>query len=64
MSEQIRKRRNISYNEKKRKMIYVMIRREGENQDLVSVSVDGPHKEQGQHKEVSALLPQKSTLLI
>ena len=35
--------------------------RDGENQDLVGVFVDGSQEVQGQHKEVSALLPQKST---
>ena len=45
-------------------MIYAMSRREGENQDRVSVYVDGSHKEQGHHKEVSDLLPQKYTLFI
>ena len=34
--------------------------RDGENQDLVGVFVDGSQEVQGQHKEVSALLPQKS----
>ena len=32
---------------------------EGDNQDLVSVYVDGSHEDQVYHKEVSTLLPQK-----
>ena len=34
-----------------------MSRREGENQDLVSVSVDVSHEDQVNQKEVSSLLP-------
>ena len=36
-----------------------MIGRKLNDQDLVSVYVDGSHKYQRHHKEVSALLPQK-----
>ena len=59
-----RNKRNRRYNKQRIKMIYAMSRREGENQDRVSVYVDGSHKEQGHHKEVSDLLPQKYTLFI
>ena len=38
--------------------------REEINQDLVSVYVDESHEDQGQHKEVSAMLPLKPPLLI
>ena len=35
-----------------------MSRTKGENRDLVSVSVDGSHEEQGKHTSVISLLPQ------
>ena len=50
------KRTNRISNEMKKKQRASMIIIEGENQDLISVSVDGSHEKQGQHKEVSSLL--------
>ena len=41
------KRRNRGYNKHKKKRRDVMSRREGENQEFVSASVDGSHVEQG-----------------
>ena len=37
---------------------------EGENRDLVLVSVDVSHEELGRHKEVMYLLPQKDTVYL
>ena len=50
MSEHRRKKRNIISNEKKKKIIDAMSRREGYNQYLVSVSVDLSQKDQDQNK--------------
>ena len=41
-----------------------MSKREGENQELVSVYVDGSLEYHGQYKEVSALLPPEFSLFI
>ena len=38
-----------------------MSRREGENKDVVEFYVYGSKEDQGQHEEVSALLPPKIT---
>ena len=39
-----------------------MIRREGENQDLVEVSVDVSQKEQGQKKKLVLFTPKNPTV--
>ena len=36
---------------------------DGGNCELVSVSVDGSHEDQGQHKEVRSLLPQNNLIV-
>ena len=57
MSEYIRKRRNIISNEINNKRRVLMIRKNGENYDLVSLSVDISHEDQGKHKAVRYMLP-------
>ena len=59
MIENRRVRRNRTSNEQKNKIRDVMSIREGYNQDLVSVSIDGLNEDQGHQKEVSDLSPQK-----
>ena len=53
-----KKSRNRISNEQEKKIVDVVTIREVENQELLSVSVDGSHEEQVYHKNVSALLPQ------
>ena len=50
MSEDRRMRRNIRSNEQKKKRRLSMSRRDEVNCDLVSLSVNGSHKELGKHK--------------
>ena len=50
MSEHRRKRRNRRSNEQKNKIKDSPSIREGDNQYLISVYVDGSHEDKGQHK--------------
>ena len=60
MSEHRRKRRNIRSNEANKKLRTLTSRIDEENRELVSLSVVGPHEEQGQNQELRYLLPQKN----
>ena len=60
INEYRKKTRNRRTNEQKKKIRPSMSIWKGEDGDLVSVSVDGPHKELGWQEKVSSLLPKKN----